>query len=298
MTWHTLAHAREHADFGRLTTYRVGGPADVMVTLHHVDEVARLASAWRDEHRSIYVLGKGSNTLVSDAGFRGVVVTLGEEFATLESRDEGDDVIVTLGGAIALPVAARRLVEAGVTGFEWAVGVPGSLGGAVAMNAGGHGSDIATNLIDALVGDLTTGMVTWRDAQDLSFGYRHSSVAATDVVLAARLRLHRGDPEVGRARLSEIVRWRRDHQPGGANAGSVFTNPPGEASGQLIEAAGLKGFRIGTAHVSTKHANFIQADDEGRGDDVKAVMDAVREAVRETSAIDLHTEIRLVGFAQ
>jgi UDP-N-acetylmuramate dehydrogenase len=183
-----------------------------------------------------------------------------------------------------------------VTGFEWAVGVPGSIGGAVRMNAGGHGSDMAANLVQARIADLTRGTVSWRAAGDLDLAYRRSNLRPTDVVLAADLRCRPGDAETAAALVADIVRWRRVNQPGGQNAGSVFTNPPGDAAGRLVEAAGLKGRRLGTAEVSPKHANFIQADDGGSADDVKALMDLVRDVVAEHAGVVLHTEIRLIGF--
>jgi UDP-N-acetylmuramate dehydrogenase len=240
----------------------------------------------------VLVVGKGSNLLVADAGFPGLAVVLGEAFATVEVHD----VEVEAGAAASLPVVARRTVAAGLTGFEWAVGVPGSVGGAVRMNAGGHGSDMAAVLVGVRVADLRTGEDGWVAASDLHLGYRTSSVAPHQLVLGARLVLAHGDAARGAAELAEIVAWRRAHQPGGPNAGSVFTNPPDDSAGRLIEAAGAKGLRHGTAAVSTKHANFIQADDGGRADDVLALMREVRALVRADSGVDLQPETRLVGF--
>jgi UDP-N-acetylmuramate dehydrogenase len=195
-----------------------------------------------------------------------------------------------------LPVVARRTAALGLTGFEWAVGVPGSIGGAVRMNAGGHGSDMAAVLRGVRVLDLRTGEDGSVSVAELDLRYRHSSVASHQVVLEAELRLAVGDRATAEAAISEIVRWRRAHQPGGPNAGSVFTNPAGDSAGRLIDAAGLKGHRVGTAVVSTKHANFIQADEGGSADDVLALMTEVRRAVRRRTGIDLVPETRLVGF--
>jgi UDP-N-acetylmuramate dehydrogenase len=192
---------------------------------------------------------------------------------------------------------ARRSVAAGLTGFEWAVGVPGSIGGAVRMNAGGHGSDMAAVLSRVRVVDLRTGEDGWVPAADLHLGYRTSSIAPHHLVLAARLALAPGDVDRGTAELAEIVAWRRAHQPGGPNAGSVFANPPGDSAGRLIDAAGGKGRRRGTAAVSTKHANFIQADEGGRADDVRALMQEVQALVQATAGVELQPETRLVGFA-
>ncbi|MEQ1788151.1 MAG: UDP-N-acetylenolpyruvoylglucosamine reductase, partial [Acidimicrobiales bacterium] len=170
------------------------------------------------------------------------------------------------------------------------------IGGAVRMNAGGHGSDMAAVLTGVRVVDLRTGEDGWVAAADLRLGYRTSAVLPHQVVLAARLQLAAGDADRGAAELAEIVAWRRAHQPGGANAGSVFTNPDGDSAGRLIEAAGGKGRRHGTAAVSTKHANFIQADEGGRADDVLALMRELQALVRAQAGVELQPETRLVGF--
>jgi UDP-N-acetylmuramate dehydrogenase len=164
------------------------------------------------------------------------------------------------------------------------------------MNAGGHGSDLAASLVGVRRIDLRSGEDGRVPATALDLGYRRSAVAAHHLVVAAELALAPGDPEQGAALLSEIVAWRRAHQPGGPNAGSVFTNPEGDSAGRLVEAVGAKGLRIGTAEVSTKHANFIQADEGGRADDVYALMAEVRRRVREATGVELHPETRCLGF--
>jgi UDP-N-acetylmuramate dehydrogenase len=203
---------------------------------------------------------------------------------------------VTAGGAAALPVLARRLAEQGLRGLEWGVGVPGSVGGAVRMNAGGHGSDVASSLVSAGVFSLATGESAVRPSSQLGLSYRHSDVRGDEVVTSATFRLEPGDPDESRAQISEIVRWRRANQPGGSNAGSVFTNPPGDAAGRLVEAVGAKGRRHGTAHVSDKHANFIQADEGGSADDVYSLIDEVRALVLRETGVSLATELVTVGF--
>ena len=277
---------------GGRTTYRVGGPAALGV--EPVDEAALLgvARALTGLEVPVLVVGNGSNMLVADAGFDGLAVVLGEGFEALVI--EGND--VRAGGALALPTLARRTAAAGLSGLEWAVGVPGTVGGAVRMNAGGHGSDTAATLVAYRVVDLTTATVADLPAADLAATYRHTSVSPTDVVVEATHRLHPGDPVTGRAAIDEIVRWRRAHQPGGSNAGSVFTNPPGDSAGRLIDACGLKGLRIGSAEVSPKHANFIQADRGGSAADVRRVMDHVRAEVAAATGVELTTEVRMIGF--
>jgi UDP-N-acetylmuramate dehydrogenase len=284
--------ARPNVPLGPLTTYRVGGAADLFVEAESVDDLAALAAAVGETGVPTLVVGKGSNMLVADAGFRGVAVVLGEGFATVDV----DGALVRAGGAALLPVVARRTVKAGLAGFEWAVGVPGSIGGAVRMNAGGHGSDMAASLVEARIVDLATGADRRVPVADLDLAYRQSAVGPGDVVIEATLGLQAGDSAAGQRMLSEIVAWRRANQPGGQNAGSVFTNPPGDSAGRLIDAAGCKGLRIGTASVSTKHANFFQADVDGSADDVVALMDEVRRRVLAHAGVDLHAETRLVGF--
>lgn len=286
------ARVWEDERLGPRTTYRVGGTARYLVDIESVDELVHASSVARRHGLELLMVGRGSNLLVADAGFDGLAVMLGEAFESISI--DGDN--VTLGGAVSLPVAARRLTRAGLTGFEWAVGVPGSIGGAVAMNAGGHGSDMAASTTSATVVDTLTGAVSSWSAADLAFGYRSSAVAGTDCVVQATLHLSPGDPAAGEGALREIVRWRREHQPGGQNAGSVFTNPPGDAAGRLIDAAGCKGMRVGSAEVSAKHANFIQVDPGGSGDDVFELMQQVIARVEERFEVTLHPETRLVGF--
>ena len=230
--------------------------------------------------------------LGTDAGFAGLVVVLGAGFQGLIV--EGTEVRV--GGAQALPALARRTASAGLTGLEWAVGVPGTVGGAVRMNAGGHGSDTVTTLEAYRLVDLATGLAADHPVEDLAAGYRCTSIIVSQVVVEAVFRLAVGDAATGRSTIDEIVRWRRANQPGGTNAGSVFTNPPGDSAGRLIDACGGKGLRIGTAEVSPKHANFIQADRGGSADDVHRVMERVRADVAAAFGVELTTEVRMVGF--
>jgi UDP-N-acetylmuramate dehydrogenase len=277
---------------GPLTTYRVGGAAAHFARIEGDDDLAELAAVVRAGSMPVLVVGKGSNLLVADAGFSGLAVVLGDAFA--EVTIEGTT--VRAGGATPLPVLARRTAAAGLRGLEWAVGVPGSVGGGVRMNAGGHGSDIAASLVRVRVFDLATGDDGVVPAKDLALGYRTSAIEPSQVVLSADFATTPGDAEEATAEIAEIVRWRREHQPGGQNAGSVFTNPEGDSAGRLVDAAGCKGLRVGSAEVSTKHANFIQADPDGSADDVLALIDEVRRRVREAFGVDLHPEVRLVGF--
>lgn len=284
--------ARLDHPLGLLTTYRVGGPAGVFVTLDGEGDVALAIQAVKETAVDVLVVGRGSNLLVADSGFPGMVLTLGPCFSGIDV----EGTIVRAGGGSDLPVLARRTAGDGLRGLEWAVGVPGSVGGGVRMNAGGHGSDIAARLVRVRVLDLATGQDEVVEARALSFGYRRSAVMPTQVVLWAEFGLEAGDPDAARAEVAAVVRWRRAHQPVGQNAGSIFTNPPGDAAGRLVEAAGCKGLRWGTAQVSTKHGNFIQSEPRGSADDVAALIAEVRRRVADATGFDLKPEVRQVGF--
>lgn len=286
-----------------MTTYRVGGSAALFVDALGVDDLAVVADVRRATGVAVLVVGRGSNMLVADSGFDGLAMSITGFADTIDlppaQGAPGAPCVVTAGGGVSLPVLARRTAAAGITGFEWAVGVPGSIGGAVRMNAGGHGSDMAACLEHVHVFDLEAGagLSTLR-VDELGLRFRASSLAPSAIVVSARLQLAFGDREASEREIAEIVRWRREHQPGGQNCGSVFVNPvPHEvAAGGLIDSIGLRGFRIGTAWVSEKHANFIQASDGGRAADVRAVIDAVRARVAEQTGYRLRSEVRLVGF--
>lgn len=277
---------------GALTTYSVGGAAALFIRPASKEEVLRVAKATALANVPVLLVGKGSNLLVSDSGFEGIVLQLGSAFERV--LIEGNK--VSVGAAASMPVVARRTAAEGLSGFEWAVGVPGSVGGAVRMNAGGHGSDMGEVLTSVSCVDMCTGTLLDRTVEELELGYRSSSVGVSEAVLGAELLLRTGSVVESGRLLAEIVRWRRENQPGGQNAGSVFVNPPGDSAGRLIDLAGVRGLRIGTAQVSEKHANFIQADIGGSAEDVFRVMNEVRERVGEAFGVDLVAETVLVGF--
>lgn len=283
--------ARRDWPIGPLTTYRVGGRAALFLEVAGDADLVAASRALDATGLPVLVVGKGSNLLVADAGFPGLALTLGPAYAWVSI--DGDR--VRAGAATSLPVLARQSVGAGLTGLEWAVGVPGSVGGGVRMNAGGHGSDVARSLRRVGLFDLGRGLPAVVDAAGLALSYRASGLADGQVVCWAELGLAPGDRAEAQAEISEVVRWRRAHQPGGSNAGSVFANPEGDSAGRLVEAAGLKGARLGTAQVSPKHANFIQADPGGSADDVAALAALVRHGVAERFGVWLRPEVRMVG---
>jgi UDP-N-acetylmuramate dehydrogenase len=291
-----------------LTTYRVGGPAAVFVEVRSLADLCAVAEVRAATGVPTLVIGRGSNMLVADVGFRGIACSVAGWAAgidlpsanAIDHNELGHEFHVTVGGGAALPVVARRTASARLRGFEWAVGVPGSIGGAVRMNAGGHGSDMASCLVEVGVFDVDEpGRGVFRlGVGELGLRFRASSLAPSQIVLDAVLALRSGDRAAAESEISEVVRWRREHQPGGQNCGSVFVNPvPGEVTaGGLIDGLDLRGFRIGTSFVSEKHANFVQADDGGSAADVRAVIEAVRTRVHAETGFLLRSEVRLVGF--
>lgn len=292
----------ERASFAELSTYRVGGPVAVLVRAHDVDALAAVAEVVRRHQPRLLVIGRGSNLLMSDAGFSGLVVVLEDEFEAIELPAGGageQESPLRAGGAVPLPVLARRAAAAGFAGLEFFVGIPGSVGGAVRMNAGGHGRETVEVLQRAwvldLVGDIGDASPRSRTASDLELGYRHSNLRPSEVVTAAEFTVTPDDPGACEARVSEIVHWRREHQPGGQNAGSVFRNPPGDSAGRLIDAAGLKGLRVGGAVVSEKHANFFQAEAGATAHDVIELVAEVQRRVAETTGVELVPELHVVG---
>ena len=303
---------RAHTDvsLAQFTTYRVGGNAALHVHVESIDDLGAISAVLAQVDLPLLVIGRGSNMLIADTGFQGLAITLGSflEYIDLPDRSDGGgdqdgdlavEPIALFGGSVPLPVAARQSVHRGLTGFEWGVGVPGTIGGAVRMNAGGHGSDMASSLVSARIFHLLRGVEAHVDAVDLGLRFRGSAIADHHVVLSATLNLGWAtDTQAVENQLSEIVKWRRENQPGGQNAGSVFVNPvPGQVSaGALIDQIGMRGFRVGTAHVSEKHANFIQSEEGGLASDVVQVMAEIRRRVKESTGYDLRSEIRLAGF--
>ena len=278
---------------GALTTWRVGGPAAIRVRIETVADGVSIARSL-PAGVPVAALGRGSNLLVADAGFAGVVLTLGSAFDVVELGSE----LVVAGGATALPVLARRAAAAGRSGLGFFVGIPGSVGGAVRMNAGGHGRETREVLRAATVIDLASdGHVQRREPSSLELGYRHSALGPMEIVVEAEFAVTMGSPNALRDELADVVRWRSEHQPGGANAGSVFRNPPGDSAARLIDqACGLRGFRHGGAVVSEKHANFIQADPAATAADVHQLIMSVRDRVGRETGVELEVEVHFLGF--
>jgi len=270
------------------TTLRVGGPARLLVTADDQAGLERTVAACRAHAAPVLVLGRGSNLLIGDDGWPGVALRLGNAFRGIEI----DGTRVQCGGAEPMPSVAVRTAQAGLAGFAWGCAVPGTMGGGVRMNAGAHGGDMSDTLLDALVLDLASGDVERYDAGRLAFGYRRSALPDAAVVLSVTLELEAQDPAIVLAEIDEIRTWRREHQPlSRPSCGSVFTNPPGASAGALIEAAGLKGTRIGGAEVSGTHANFIVTGPGATASDVEALIERVVDVVRAHAGVELTTEV-------
>jgi UDP-N-acetylmuramate dehydrogenase len=282
-----------NASIAGLTTLRVGGPARVLVTAEADEDLAAVGRACATWQVPFAVVGRGSNLLVGDGGVPGIVVQLGRGYRGLEF--DGSE--VRAGAAEPLPVMAVKVADAGYQGFAWACAVPGTLGGAVRMNAGAHGGEMADHLVEVEVVRLRSGTRETWPVQALGLTYRHSELPDDAVVVGASLRLLPGDPASIRADIDRIRTWRRTHQPlNEPNCGSVFTNPPGDSAGRLIEAAGAKGLRVGGAQVSDRHANFIVTRPGARAEDVEALIEQVRARVAESAGVTLVTEVARVGL--
>lgn len=288
-----IAHAsvREGVELAPFTTYKVGGPARWFAEPEDLEMLRSVLTVTPDDV-SVWVLGRGSNVVISDRGFDGLVVRLGRGFSGIDIGTDG----VVAGGGAALPVLARTAADAGRTGLEFYVGIPGSVGGAVRMNAGGHGSQTADVLTSALVMRIPTRAVDRVTVTDLDLRYRHSNLTDEDVVVQATYRTEPIDPAAARAVIREITRWRKEHQPGGTlNAGSVFKNPPGESAGSIIDRLGLKGTSVGPVAVSEVHANWMVAARSATASDIFSFVMNIRQIVHDRAGIDLEPEIRFIG---
>ncbi len=279
-------------DLGQLSTYRVGGTAKFFTRVSNLTSLEGISELITESDMKVLIVGNGSNLLISDSGFDGLVIQLGENFENVSVVNQE----VIAGGAVSLPVLARHTVKNGLSGLEWAVGVPGTVGGAVRMNAGGHGASISDSLLSATIFDLQTKKYKNLNVEELKMDYRSTAISNYEIVVDSRFSLDVGNAEKGNERISEIVKWRRENQPGGQNAGSVFMNPLGDSAGRLIDAAGLKGYEIGSAMVSEKHANFIQVKPNGSANDVYRLMKLIHSRVLEETGVSLETETVMVGF--
>lgn len=278
------------------TTIKVGGPAAALVRAETVADLVGVAEVCAALDRPVLILGRGSNLVVADRGWPGVAVTLGRGFRGVEV----DGTTVVAGGAERMPALAAKIARAGLGGLTFGVAIPGSLGGAVRMNAGAHGGEMADVLAWAEVVRLSSGGSVQRlSGAELGLRYRQTDLPGDAVVVRAGLALTPTDADTLRKEMAEMKQWRRQSQPiNTPSCGSVFANPEGDSAGRLIEASGMKGYRSGGAQVSPVHANFITVEPGASAADVHAVLTTVRSTVAEQQGIDLRTEVVLVGFEE
>ncbi|MEP6757558.1 MAG: UDP-N-acetylmuramate dehydrogenase [Actinomycetota bacterium] len=275
-----------------LTTFRIGGAASLYLEPNDEADLDAAAQAITRADIPFVVLGKGSNVLVADDGFPGLVLRLGRGYRW--AARAGD--VLIAGGAMPVPALAGVALQHGLAGLAFAIAIPASLGGAVRMNAGAHGAQMSDVVEEIDVYRLRLGTRVSVQASAAGFGYRESDLPPDAVVIGARLGLHAGDPQEIRAAMDEARRWRRETQPvAEPNCGSVFTNPAGAHAAALIEAAGLKGERFGGASVSSKHANFIVAEPGATAADVATLIGRIQERVEAATGIRLVPEVRVIG---
>ena len=294
MSWGSLIDSglvRTNVGLDRITTYKLGGPAEMFAEINRMADLDLIAAALAADPKPLLVLGRGSNLVIADEGISGVVIQLGHEFSRIEVSE-----MVHAGGGAGMPQVARAATKAGRLGLEFLVGIPGSVGGGVRQNAGCFGQEIVDVLVSAVIYDLAQGRPRSVDVSGLDLSYRHSAVGPLDLVINATFRAEPGEPAVGEERMRAITRWRRDNQPGGTlNAGSVFKNPPGDSAGRIIDDAGLKGLAVGGAAVSERHANFFVAMPGARAVDVYRLVREVAARVEKATGIVLETEIQFAG---
>jgi UDP-N-acetylmuramate dehydrogenase len=276
-----------------LTTFRIGGPAALYLEPESEADLRAASQALAASGLPHVVIGKGSNVLVSDHGFAGLVLRLGRAYRWAARDGER----LAAGGSMPLPALAGVALRHGLTGLEFGVAIPATLGGSVKMNAGAHGGQMADVVLDVELFRLGQGETEHVDAREAGFSYRRSALPNDAVVTGATFRLHRGRAEDIRSSMDEARAWRRRTQPlAEPNCGSVFKNPSdGHAAARLIEEAGLKGTRVGGAQVSTKHANFIVAGRDATADDVRALIEAIRDEVGSRTGIVLEPEVQMIG---
>ncbi len=278
------------------TTFRIGGPADLFVVPADAKALAEGIALCRACEKDYFILGNGSNLLVGDGGYRGVVFNICKTMDEVIYEEDENGLTVTAGAGIMLSKLARTVSSMGYTGFEYATGIPGTLGGGVTMNAGAYGGEIKDNILWAEVLD-TEGCIRRLLASELSLSYRHSLMMEQEMtVLKASFRFEKGDEAVINAKVAELSESRRTKQPlEYPSAGSTFKRPEGYFAGKLIQDCGMKGYRVGDAMVSDKHAGFVVNVGSATAKDVMDLIRDVQKKVKETFGVEMETEVRMLG---
>jgi UDP-N-acetylmuramate dehydrogenase len=274
-----------------LTSFRIGGPADLFVAVENEAELGEVMAAAHCEGVQVFCLGAGTNLLVSDRGVRGLVVRLGEGFRRIEINH----LHVVSGAAVDFGALVETVVDLGMAGLEFGEGIPGSVGGGLVMNAGAFGGEIA-KVVTLVHGVTANGDLKPLTNREVGFAYRRTALPPGFIITRVEFELMPGDRYALRARVAELHEKRAARQPRGVpNAGSIFKNPPGNFAGRLLEGAGLKGTRVGGAAFSDQHANFIVNLGGARAEEVRALIEMARSKVKEQSGVWLEPEVRLVG---
>lgn len=279
----------------RYTSMKIGGPADYFIEADNRPALAAVLAALRRRQVPLWLLGNGSNVLVSDRGVRGAVLHLAGDFKKIAWRESGGNIEVEVGAAYAVTQLVRQAARKGYAGLEFAEGIPGSVGGALFMNAGAYGSEFE-KVVERVETLDAAGQALLFERQHMTFSYRDSHLPAGTVVTAVHLRLHREEAAQVDSKLRQLVGRRKSSQPSGfPNSGSMFRNPPGDYAGRLIEAAGLKGRRLGQAQIAERHANFIVNLGGAKALEVRRLMELARSEVRRRFNVELVPEVKFVG---
>ncbi len=283
----------------RFTSARVGGPAEMFLTVHSADDLHHAVDMAYSQKIPYFVLGGGSNILVADTGISGLVIH--NRARKVSFRHNGVNVVCTAESGMNLSSLSRQCIAKGLSGLEWAVGVPGTIGGAVVGNAGAHGGDINGILLSATIWEPGRGIRVYAN-DEMQYEYRDSILKKDQhkartrrVVLAADLQLTPESVDVLTARADAFTTRRKQTQPGGASMGSMFKNPDNYYAGYLIETAGLKGFQVGNAQISEQHANFFVSDGDTTAEDIRSLIAEAWNSVREQFGVEMELEVELVG---
>lgn len=272
------------------TSWQVGGPADYYLLPADRDELKEIVRFKNSTGLPLFVFGNGTNLLVRDGGIRGLVVQIGEPFSYICREGK----LLRAGSGTPLTLLAQKAAKEGLRGLGFTAGIPGSLGGALVMNAGAFGS-----YIGALVAEVSVirpgGEQARLGPDDIVFGYRQSNLSGQGIIVEALLKLEEGDPEALKGEVERYLAERRRRHPNLPSAGSVFRNPPGNPAGHLIEAAGGKGLSIDAARVSEQHANFIVNTGGASARDIETLIEVIRKQVKDKFGVELQTEVRIVG---
>lgn len=278
------------------TTFRIGGPVDCFVTPETMEQVKEVVQFAKEENIPFYVIGNGSNILVGDQGYRGIIIQIGKQMSKIELEHQGDEWYVEAEAGVMLSKLAMTIANQGLTGFEFAAGIPGTLGGAITMNAGAYGGEIKDHIVQAVVMNQK-GEIRTRTKEELNLSYRHSVIQdENEIVLCARFQFSEGDKETILAEIKELNMKRKEKQPlEYPSAGSTFKRPEGYFAGKLIMDANLRGYRVGDIMVAEKHCGFVINVGDGTAKQVRQLINDVQEKVYQQFGVTLEPEVRFVG---